>query len=45
MTLMPGDVIATGTSAGVGAIKAGNVVEVAIAGIDILHNPVVARSV
>ena len=33
MTLVPGDVIATGTPAGVGPIKAGDVVEVVIAGI------------
>lgn len=45
MTLVPGDVIATGTPAGVGAIKIGDVVEISIAGIGILRNPVVARSV
>ena len=45
MTLVPGDVIATGTPAGVGAIKAGDVVEVIIAGVGILRNPVVTRSV
>ena len=44
MTLVPGDVIATGTPAGVGPIKATDVVEVVIAGIGILRNPVVDRS-
>ena len=45
MTLLPGDVIATGTPAGVGPIKAGDVVEVVIAGIGSLRNPVVDRSI
>jgi 2-keto-4-pentenoate hydratase/2-oxohepta-3-ene-1,7-dioic acid hydratase in catechol pathway len=45
MTLVPGDVIATGTPAGVGPIKAGDVVEVAISGIGTLRNPVVDRSI
>ncbi len=45
MTLLPGDVIATGTPAGVGPVKAGDVVEVVIAGIGILRNPVVDRAV
>lgn len=40
-TLHPGDVIATGTPAGVGPIKAGDVVEVEIEGIGILRNSVV----
>jgi len=33
MTLVPGDVIATGTPAGVGPLKAGDVVEVMLDGI------------
>ena len=41
MTLYPGDLIATGTPAGVSAIKAGDVVEVEIEEIGILRNPVV----
>ena len=41
MTLLPGDVIATGTPAGVGPMKAGDVVEVVIPGIGTLRNPVV----
>jgi 2-keto-4-pentenoate hydratase/2-oxohepta-3-ene-1,7-dioic acid hydratase in catechol pathway len=45
MTLLPGDVIATGTPAGVGPVKAGDVVEVVIAGIGTLRNPVVNRAV
>jgi 2-keto-4-pentenoate hydratase/2-oxohepta-3-ene-1,7-dioic acid hydratase in catechol pathway len=44
MTLLPGDVIATGTPAGVGPMKAGDVVEVVIEGIGTLRNPVVDRS-
>ena len=38
MTLMPGDVIACGTSIGVGSIKDGSVVEVSIDGIGALSN-------
>jgi len=45
MTLVPGDVIATGTPAGVGPIKAGDVVDVVISGIGTLRNPVVDRSI
>jgi 2-keto-4-pentenoate hydratase/2-oxohepta-3-ene-1,7-dioic acid hydratase in catechol pathway len=40
MTLMPGDLILTGTPAGVGPIQAGDVVEVAVDGIGKLSNPV-----
>ncbi len=40
MTLMPGDIIATGTPAGVGPLAAGDVVEVEIPGVGILSNPV-----
>jgi 2-keto-4-pentenoate hydratase/2-oxohepta-3-ene-1,7-dioic acid hydratase in catechol pathway len=40
MTLFPGDVIATGTPAGVGQLAAGDVVEVSVAGIGTLRNPV-----
>jgi len=40
MTLLPGDVIATGTPAGVGPLVAGDTVEVSIAGIGTLRNPV-----
>jgi len=40
MTLEPGDVIATGTPAGVGRLARGDVVEVEIDGIGILRNPV-----
>lgn len=38
MTLLPGDVIATGTPFGVGPLKAGDVVEVEIEGIGLLRN-------
>ena len=40
MTLYPGDVIATGTPAGVGPLLASDVVEVSVAGIGVLRNPV-----
>ncbi len=39
-TLLPGDVILTGTPAGVGPIVAGDTVEVEIAGIGTLSNPI-----
>ena len=41
MTLEPGDVVLTGTPAGVGPLAAGNVVEVEIEHIGVLRNPVV----
>ena len=44
MTLNPGDLIATGTPMGVGALKPGQVVVVEVEGIGKLENPVVARS-
>ena len=40
MTLEPGDLIATGTPAGVGPLRPGDVVEVEIPGVGILSNPV-----
>jgi len=40
MTLFPGDVIATGTPAGVGQLAAGDVVEVSVSGVGTLRNPV-----
>jgi 2-keto-4-pentenoate hydratase/2-oxohepta-3-ene-1,7-dioic acid hydratase in catechol pathway len=40
-TLMPGDIIATGTPSGVGRIKHGDTVEIEIEGIGTLRNPVV----
>lgn len=39
-TLLPGDVILTGTPAGVGALESGDVVEVEVEGIGILRNVV-----
>jgi 2-keto-4-pentenoate hydratase/2-oxohepta-3-ene-1,7-dioic acid hydratase in catechol pathway len=42
MTLEPGDVVATGTPAGVGRLQPGDVVEVEIPGVGVLRNPVVA---
>jgi 2-keto-4-pentenoate hydratase/2-oxohepta-3-ene-1,7-dioic acid hydratase in catechol pathway len=41
MTLEPGDVLLTGTPAGVGPLHAGDAVEVEVAGIGTLRNPVV----
>lgn len=41
MTLLPGDLVATGTPEGVGPMKRGDWVEVEIAGIGVLRNPVV----
>ena len=40
MTLEPGDLVATGTPAGVGPLAEGDVVEVEIPGIGVLSNPV-----
>ena len=40
MTLVPGDLIATGTPAGVGPLVSGDSVEVSVAGIGMLRNPV-----
>lgn len=42
MTLFPGDVIATGTPAGVGPLVAGDVVETTVEGVGVLRNPVQA---
>lgn len=43
MTLLPGDVVLTGTPAGIGPIRAGDRVEVTVERIGALRNPVVAR--
>ncbi|MEJ7623171.1 MAG: fumarylacetoacetate hydrolase family protein [Pyrinomonadaceae bacterium] len=42
MTLLPGDIIATGTPAGVSSLHAGDICEVEIEGIGKLANPVVS---
>jgi 2-keto-4-pentenoate hydratase/2-oxohepta-3-ene-1,7-dioic acid hydratase in catechol pathway len=42
MTLFPGDLIATGTPAGVGPLVAGDTVEVSVSGVGVLRNPVQA---
>jgi 2-keto-4-pentenoate hydratase/2-oxohepta-3-ene-1,7-dioic acid hydratase in catechol pathway len=42
MTLEPGDVVATGTPAGVGPLAVGDVVEVEVVGYSTVRNPVVA---
>jgi len=44
ITLLPGDVIITGTPSGVGSVKPGDVVQVEIDGIGILRNPVAAEA-
>lgn len=43
MTLEPGDLVATGTPAGVGLLVAGDVVEVEVVGHSVVRSPVVAR--
>lgn len=45
MTLLPGDVILTGTPAGVGPLAAGDVVEVDIEGLGTLQNPVAVEQI
>jgi len=44
MTLEPGDIVATGTPAGVGPLIPGDLVEVEVVGCSIVSNPVVAES-
>jgi 2-keto-4-pentenoate hydratase/2-oxohepta-3-ene-1,7-dioic acid hydratase in catechol pathway len=44
MTLLPGDLILTGTPEGVGPMQVGDEVEISIAGIGALTNPVALRS-
>jgi 2-keto-4-pentenoate hydratase/2-oxohepta-3-ene-1,7-dioic acid hydratase in catechol pathway len=44
MTLMPGDLILTGTPAGVGPLNAGDRVEVSIEGLGVLSNEVVGET-
>jgi 2-keto-4-pentenoate hydratase/2-oxohepta-3-ene-1,7-dioic acid hydratase in catechol pathway len=41
MTLLPGDVVSTGTPEGVGPLRRGDWVEVEVSGIGVLKNPVV----
>jgi 2-keto-4-pentenoate hydratase/2-oxohepta-3-ene-1,7-dioic acid hydratase in catechol pathway len=41
MTLLPGDIISTGTPAGIGPLAAGDEVEVEVEGVGLLRNPVV----
>jgi len=45
MTLEPGDLIATGTPAGVGRLDEGDIVEVEVVGVSMVTNPVAAPSV
>jgi 2-keto-4-pentenoate hydratase/2-oxohepta-3-ene-1,7-dioic acid hydratase in catechol pathway len=44
MTLLPGDVILTGTPSGIGPMKAGGEVEVAVEGLGSLKNKVSNRA-
>ena len=44
MTLLPGDVLTTGTPSGIGPMKPGDVIEVRIGGVGSLSNPVVAEA-
>jgi 2-keto-4-pentenoate hydratase/2-oxohepta-3-ene-1,7-dioic acid hydratase in catechol pathway len=44
MTLEPGDIVATGTPAGVGPLLPGDTVEVEVVGYSTVSNPVVAES-
>ena len=44
VTLVPGDIISTGTPSGVGPIAPGDTVSVHVEGIGTLTNPVAARS-
>ena len=43
-TLLPGDVIITGTPSGVGPVEPGDVIEIEISGIGMLSNPVEAEA-
>ncbi|HEV3462613.1 MAG TPA: fumarylacetoacetate hydrolase family protein, partial [Actinomycetota bacterium] len=43
MTLLPGDVLLTGTPAGVGPLEPGDRVEVEVEGVGVLGNEVVAE--
>jgi 2-keto-4-pentenoate hydratase/2-oxohepta-3-ene-1,7-dioic acid hydratase in catechol pathway len=40
MTLLPGDIVATGTPPGVGALRAGDTITIAVGGVGELSNPV-----
>ena len=45
MTLEPGDILLTGSPAGVGPLTPGDIVEVTIEGLGALRNPVIAEQV
>jgi 2-keto-4-pentenoate hydratase/2-oxohepta-3-ene-1,7-dioic acid hydratase in catechol pathway len=45
MTLLPGDVVLTGTPSGVGPLRPGDRVEVEVEGVGVLANPVAAEAV
>ena len=41
MTLLPGDVIATGTPEGIGPMQKGDVIEIRVEGLETLRNHVI----
>ena len=43
MTLLPGDVVTTGTPSGISPMQVGDVVEIRISGIGSLTNPIVGE--
>jgi 2-keto-4-pentenoate hydratase/2-oxohepta-3-ene-1,7-dioic acid hydratase in catechol pathway len=43
MTLEPGDLVLTGTPAGVGPVQPGDIMTVEIDGLGVLSNPVIAE--
>ena len=44
MTLLPGDVVLTGTPEGIGPVQIGDTIQVEIEGIGRIRNPVQART-
>jgi 2-keto-4-pentenoate hydratase/2-oxohepta-3-ene-1,7-dioic acid hydratase in catechol pathway len=43
MTLLPGDIISTGTPSGIGPLMAGDRVKIKVEGVGELDNPVIAE--
>ena len=41
MTLLPGDIVTTGTPSGIGPMKPGDTIEIEVEGIGVLKNKVV----
>lgn len=42
VTLLPGDMISTGTPTGIGSLQPGDVVEIELEGVGVLRNPVLS---